>query len=171
MADLTKQPRVGRGLLFALAAIPLGIVIWVVIWELGYVASLASFVIAGAALWLYEKGAGAEPSRKAGVGLVGIFIGGVVLAFLAGMVVDGWMYYNGKDGQQLGSSVELSTGQKLQYIVEDMQQPKLWEGYSNDILLTLLFTAIGGGYIVLTLFKNPKSANQDKAATNPTKSS
>ena len=156
MPDETKQPKTGRGLLFALAAIPLGIVVWVIIWELGYVASLASFVITGAAVWLYEKGAGAPPSRKAGIGLVGICLLGVILAFISGIFADGWSYYGSTDYLSQGG-LELSTSEKLQYVAEVMRQPQLWEAYTNDIVLTLLFTALGGGYIFFRLFKNRNS--------------
>ena len=59
MVPVTEN--VGRGVLFSLLAIPVGVAAAVLIWQLGFIASITSFAIAAGAAWLYTRGAGAAP--------------------------------------------------------------------------------------------------------------
>ncbi len=69
---------VTRGLLFALIALPLGVILFVIIWNLGYVASIVGFAIAFAAFFLYKKGSGGRISIRGA-----LLVGGVTLVTLA----------------------------------------------------------------------------------------
>lgn len=70
MTILPAQPtapieNVNRGTLFALGALPLGVIAWVLLQQLGFVFIFAAlgYGIAWAALFLYQKGSGGGISR------------------------------------------------------------------------------------------------------------
>ena len=69
---------VTRGLLFSLIALPLGVILFVIIWNLGYVASIVGFAIAFAAFFLYKKGSGGRISVRGA-----LLVGAVTLVTLA----------------------------------------------------------------------------------------
>jgi hypothetical protein len=77
-----------RGTLFALIAVPLGIAVWLLIWGIGFIASIVAFGVAAAAVFLYRFGS------RGRVGLVGavivtvITLGTMALAFFAGIAWD-----------------------------------------------------------------------------------
>jgi len=65
-----------------MGAVVAGIVLTVVIWRLGFIASITSFALAGGAVFLYDKGAGTVP-RKGLIPLVLLILAGVVASFFA----------------------------------------------------------------------------------------
>lgn len=79
---------VGRGTVVALLAVPAGIIVWVIIWSIGIVASIVSFGVAYLALFLYRLGSGGPVSRAGAVRITIITLGTVVLAIIAGLVSD-----------------------------------------------------------------------------------
>ncbi|NTW42433.1 MAG: hypothetical protein HGA44_21590 [Cellulomonadaceae bacterium] len=76
-----------RGALFALATIPVGVLVWVVLWSLGFIASLVAAMVAFLAMWLYVRGAG-RLSRAGAVVVVVITVTTLMLAFFGGIVLD-----------------------------------------------------------------------------------
>ena len=50
--------QVGRGIALALIALPLGVVVWVLLWSIGFVSSIVALGVALAALSLYRRGSG-----------------------------------------------------------------------------------------------------------------
>ena len=87
------RERVGLGLLAALGAVVGGMVLTVVIAQLGFIAAVSSFVIAFGAAYLYELGAG-RPARKGLVPLVLLIVLGVVASYFAVIASDLWDAYD-----------------------------------------------------------------------------
>src|SRR5262245_22069592 len=76
------QERVALGLLAALVAVVVGVVLTVVIWRAGYIASITSLVIAIGAVYLYTLAAGSPPRRGLAPVIIFVLLG-VVLSFFA----------------------------------------------------------------------------------------
>jgi hypothetical protein len=79
---------VARGALLSLLAIPVGVVLWTLIWSVGIVASIVAFVIAIAAVWLYRRGSGGLISRSGAWIVTLVVVVTLLLSFWVGMVVD-----------------------------------------------------------------------------------
>src|SRR6478672_5679834 len=127
---------VSRGILFSLAAVPLGMAVAVLIWELGFVASISSFVIAGAAAALYTKGATRTPNRGL-VPLVLVVLGGVALSFFAVVAADLVDLYNTPQGQSLGyPSV-------VDFVSANLFTGNVLSGYGSQAVMFVLFAALG----------------------------
>lgn len=127
---------VPRGILFSLAAIPLGMVTAVLIWKAGFVASISSFVIAGSAVFLYRKGAMATP-RRGLVPLVAVIVVGVVASFLAIVGADLVDYYYSPEGQGLGY------GSVVDFVSANLFNLDLLRSYGSDLGMFALFAALG----------------------------
>ena len=84
------EPRenVGRGALFSLATIPAGVAVWVLLWGLGFIASIVAALVAFLAVRLYVWGAG-RLSRVGAVVVVAVTVVTLALAFFGGIVLDG----------------------------------------------------------------------------------
>ncbi len=80
--------RVLPGLLLSLVAIPVGVVLWVIIWNFGFVSALVGFAIAGLAVFLYKKGSGGPIGLAGIVGVVIITLVALMLSFVAGLASD-----------------------------------------------------------------------------------
>ena len=77
-----------RGVIFALVALPAGIVAWDILWSVGFVASLVAFGVAWLAVRLYRFGLGGRISRNGAIAVTVITIVALVLAFVSGFVID-----------------------------------------------------------------------------------
>jgi hypothetical protein len=133
-----RVENVGRGVLFSLAAVPLGVAAAVAIWQMGFIASITSFLIAAAAVWLYTRGAGAAP-RTGLVPLVAVILVGVVASFLAVVVSDMVDVWNSPEGADLGWP-SLSS-----FILGNIFDPGVLSSYGTDMLMF-------GGFAVLGVF-------------------
>jgi hypothetical protein len=92
----TPSENVPRGTLLALLIIPAGIIVWVIIWGLGFIASIVALGIAIGALWLYRLGSGGRISRAGAVRVTVITVVALLLAFWAGLVSDVLPLYAGQ---------------------------------------------------------------------------
>lgn len=79
---------VNRGTVVALAAIPVGVIVWTVVWTLGAILSIITFGMAYLAMFLYKLGSGGTMSRAGAVRVTIITVIGVVLSIIAGLVSD-----------------------------------------------------------------------------------
>ena len=77
-----------RGTLVSLLIVPIGVVVWVLIWNLGFVAGIVGFGIAVGALFLYRFGSGGIVSRGGAVRVVLVTLATVLLAMFASVVSD-----------------------------------------------------------------------------------
>jgi len=115
-----RPENVLSGALFALIAVPLGVVILALLSSIGFVASIVGFLVAFAAVWLYRRGSGGVISR---VGawivtaivvvtlLLGIWVSFVV-AFAGGLgklsnigMPDFWPQFNANLSDEISSNV------------------------------------------------------------------
>jgi len=140
-----------KGVLVSLAVIPVGVALWVVLWNFGFIASLVSFGIAYGALWLYTLvSSNQQPTRRDAFLLLGVILLGVVLSFLAGMISDAWSVYTEfVDGAQFFSADFWS------FTMEGLSNPDVWSDYMVDMLISLVFAALGTGALIRGLFARP----------------
>jgi len=131
-----QRELVSRGIVFSLGAIPVGMAAAVLIWKLGFLASISSFVIAAGAAFLYTKGAGAPP-RKGLVPLVMVVLVGVVASFFAIVASDLGEYYGTPTGQSLGYPSEFD------FVKANIFNFDVLSTYGNELLMFVLFAALG----------------------------
>ncbi|WP_202627620.1 hypothetical protein [Cellulomonas sp. APG4] len=86
---LPAEPRenVGRGALVALLTVPAGVAVWVLVWGMGFIASIVGFGVAFLALRLYVWGAG-RISRVGALVVLAVTVVTLLLAFFGGIVYD-----------------------------------------------------------------------------------
>jgi hypothetical protein len=77
-----------RGTLLALLAIPAGIIVFVLVWNLGFVSAIVGFAVAFAASFLYRFGSGGRVSIRGAIVVTAITVGTLVLAFLIAIASD-----------------------------------------------------------------------------------
>lgn len=134
-APANPSELVGRGLLFAAAAIPIGVLITAVIAKLGFVAAISSLILAGLAAFLYTKGAGTAPYKGA-IPLVGLIVVGLVLSFMSIIAVDAWTYASSPEGASLG----MTPGELVRTA---LLSPEVYAGYAKEALLFVVFAVLG----------------------------
>ena len=79
---------VNRGTVVALAAIPVGVIIWTIVWTLGAILSVITYGVAFLAMFLYKLGSGGTISRAGAVRVTIVTIVTVALSIIAGLVSD-----------------------------------------------------------------------------------
>lgn len=137
-----------RGAVFSLAVIPLGVIAWLVLWEMGWIASAVAFIAAAGAARLYVLGTGGAISR-AGVWVVaGVTIVTLLLSFLGSMLLDAARFLGG--GSPLTMLADTQTWDLLAYNLETNRE--LVNGYAGDFLLALLLSALGCFFTLRQLF-------------------
>ena len=145
---------VGRGLLFSLAVIPVGIVIWTLISMTGFITSLVAFAVSAGAVWLYRKGSGGRVSFKGVIVIAAITLVTLVLALLAGFA------WNEAAGLAEGSDVST---------LELLSTPFFWAVFGEylpeilglnilNILLALVFGVLGAFSVLRAVFKEAAAA-------------
>lgn len=93
MTEYAAQPTqpvedINRGTVLALLAIPAGVIVFVIIWSIGFIASAVTLGVAYLAMFLYQRGSGGMVGR-AGAIRVAIITGvTVVLSIIAGLISD-----------------------------------------------------------------------------------
>ena len=131
------RERVGLGLVGALGGVILGAVLSVVVWELGFIASITSFVMAAGAVYLYGQLAGGPPRR----GLVPLLL--IILLGVAGtfFVLVGWDAAKAYDDltQQYGAS-QMS---KAEFVRDSITDTEILGAYAKDMLLFFGFAVLG----------------------------
>lgn len=148
--ELPSGPeRVGRGVLFSLGGVVVGIVATVVLWQLNFIAAFTSLLMAWACIWLYVKGAG-QPPRKGVFAVVGVILVGVVLSLVAAVSSDAVVYANEYFGQP-------SISDYTDTIVLVLSTPEVWAEYSTSIAMYVLFAALGTVGIIMQLARGKQT--------------
>jgi hypothetical protein len=127
---------VPRGILFSLGAIPLGIAASVLIWKLGFVASISSLLMAGVGAFLYVKGAGTTP-RKGIVPLIAVILVGVAASFFAIVASDLVDAYDTPAGQEAGYDSVVS------FVSGNLFYGPVLKAYTTDLVMVVIFAALG----------------------------
>lgn len=131
----TREERVGRGVLFSLGGIVVGVVLTVVLWKIGFFASITSFAMAYATVWLYAKGAGAPP-RKGVPAVIGVIVVGVVVSLSSIVAADALDY--------LASDYPDATlAQKADFVLYNILRPEVWQDYTSSAAMFVIFAALG----------------------------
>lgn len=150
-APAPATERVGRGMLFALAAVVGAILLTIVLFEAGFLAAFSGLVVASGSVALYMKGAGTVPHRGL-KSLVALIVIGAVAAILAAIFVDLWRGYD-KIQHQMGS-VPVSRGD---FISREMTH-YLFQDYGKDIAFYALFVVLGSYGTVRRLIASRRHA-------------
>src|SRR3954451_23687257 len=79
---------VPRGPIFPLLITPAGVIVWTVIWAIGFIASIVALGVAIGALALYRLGSGGRISRTGAIRVTVITIITLLLSFVVGIVSD-----------------------------------------------------------------------------------
>lgn len=123
---------VGRGLLFSLGGVIAGIVLTVLVWQLGFLASITSFALAWLAVFLYTKGSGGG-LRRGVIPLLALVLVGVLAAFLACIAWDAYRYW-----QEHGLG-----GSAAEFVIGATFDPAVLSQYGPQFLMFLLFAGLG----------------------------
>lgn len=144
-----------RGFLLSLVVVPVGIAIWLVVWNLGYIASIVALVIAFGAYFLYKKGSGGRISIRGALLVALVTVATIVLAFFAGQVSDvvtrisrstGASWFEVLGWQGLGGEV-----------VQTLTSPSFAPVVLGDAGMTALFGVIGCVGVIVTAFREAKA--------------
>lgn len=139
------------GLLLALLSIPTGIVLWIILWNFGFMASFVSFVIAWLAVYLYTLGSKKEVSKRTAPYLLAIILVGIVLSFIGGMALDAVKFY--VEGSDVGLMQAILTTDFWLFFADNLfSNGELWSSYVVDIIIALVFGVLGCFGIVKYLF-------------------
>src|SRR3954469_4155893 len=94
-----------RGVIFALIALPAGVIVWDILWGFGFIASIVAFGIAYLAVRLYRFGSGGRVTRSGAIAIAVITIGTLIIAFISGFAVDRLGEYTRVSGQSIPESL------------------------------------------------------------------
>ncbi|UKA49810.1 hypothetical protein LFT48_20670 [Arthrobacter sp. FW305-123] len=146
------QEDIGRGTLFALAALPIGVILWMILWNFGWMTSLVTYAAAFMAAKFYVVGAGAL-SRK-GVWMVAVVTAATALvSFLGGVWLDAVKFLGREPLAMVMSSEPWALmADNFAY------NPDFIGGYIGDFLLALLFGALGCFFTLRQLFAETKGS-------------
>lgn len=135
--QMVQEPRerVGLGLLAALVAVVVGAVLTVVLWRLGFIASITSFAIAFGAIWLYSLVSGSVPRKGLGP-LIALILAGVVLSFFAVVASDLSEAYD----KLIAGHFDVS---RRQFISDNIFDGEVLSSYSKDMAMFGVFAVLG----------------------------
>lgn len=134
--------------MFAAAAIPVGVVAWLVLWDLGWMASLVAFLASAGAARLYVLGTGGMISRRGVWVVVTVTVVTVLLSFLGSMLLDMAHFLGG--GSPVNMLAEAQTWELLGFNLATNRD--LVNTYAGDFMLGLLFSALGCFFTLRRLF-------------------
>ena len=136
-AQLAPAPpeRVGRGILFSVLAVVLGAALAGAVYQLGFIASITSWLMAFAAVWLYVKGAGAPP-RAGIVPLIIVIVVGVAISLFTML------------GVSLYSAIandypDAAFGEIMPVVADNLLYGPVRQAFATDALISVAFAALG----------------------------
>lgn len=135
-----------RGTIFALAALPVGVILWMVIWSLGFLASIVSFAAAFLAAKLYVAGARSLGRRGAWV-VAGVTASTILVSFGGGVWLDAVAYLGGEPWTMVMDPEPFALIEYNFY-----NNPDFMGGYLKDFLMALLFGGLGCFFTLRQLF-------------------
>jgi len=160
--DFENKPaeNVARGTLLTLLVIPVGVVVWLLIWNFGFVAGIVTYGVALLAVVLYKLGAGFV-SRAGAVRVTVITLITIALSLFAGLVSDVAVFV----GKELGIS-------QFAAVLE----PDFWP-FFTDVMFTQgaieeyapqLLIAVGIGLLgCFSILRNAFKATAPEPAPSP----
>jgi asparagine N-glycosylation enzyme membrane subunit Stt3 len=142
-----------RGLLLALLAVPVGVALWLILWQWGFIASIVFFAVAYLAVRLYRIGARRTLVVPAAVwGIVAIIVATLVLSLLAEI----WAELLRASGFGLGDA--LTSARFWAAYGRLISTPSVWTDELPTIVLSLVFAALGSYRTILRLVREAKGS-------------
>ncbi len=141
------KENVGRGVLFSLGGILVGMVGGALLYQLGLIGSIVGIVMAFAVLILYTRGAGTDPRK----GIVP-----VIIVIILGLLIS-WTFTLGTELfiEALGKGA--SVGEALQFASMYALDGRVWSLAKADAIRFFIFGVIGLALTTGTMIKSLKS--------------
>jgi hypothetical protein len=130
-----------RGTLLALIVVPVGITVWVIVWNIGIIASIVSFGIAWGAVQLYRLGSGGAVSRIGAIIVSVITLVTVGLAIFAGIVSEAAIALG--EGAGVGPVDALMSAEFWPYFNYVLALPEVQAQLLPKVLIAIGFGALG----------------------------
>ena len=156
------EENVTRGTLLALLVIPLGVIVWTIIWNVGFIASIVSFGVAVLAVFLYRRGSGGTISRGGAIRVILIVIVTVALSLFVGVVSEVAIALGDVAG--ISPIDALTAPQFWPVFNQILAEPDVQKELLPAIGLGILFAALGCFSTLRRAFKG--TAAQQAAATD-----
>lgn len=128
---------VAKGMFFAIGAVLVGVLLTIILWRAGFIAAITNYVLAAGAIFLYSKGAGANPKRGL-VPVILLIVVGIVIAFFGVVASDAWDAYS--DGTARFGSLGQS---RFSFITDNIFRGEVLKSYGKDIAMFAIFAALG----------------------------
>ena len=156
MTNLPAQPAtpiedVNRGTVVALLAIPAGIIVFVLVWSIGFIASAVTLGVAYLARFLYLLGSGRAIGRTGAVRVTIITIATVILSIVAGLITDVALAIS--QVAQISPIEALSVPQFSQVLEVYLTEPELQYSPWPSVLIALGFGLLGCFSILRATFR------------------
>ena len=154
---------IARGTVFALIALPLGVLAWLLIWSFGFVASIVAFAVAVAAAFFYRVGSGGRIGKLGGWLVTIVTVVTLAVAWFAGLALDVVRFISDNSGV---SWINAFTGPYFSefyaLVLEDSEGDLV-----GSALLTILFGALGAFSVLRSVFRQAKADAAVPMATPP----
>lgn len=141
---------VQRGVIFAMLALPVGVLAWDILWGVGFVASIVAFGVAYLAVRLYRFGSGGRISRNGAIAIAAITIGTLVIAFISGFAVEFVGQYSRISGASIPESLVSSQFWGIVFTAMTSSQALI------SLLLAAAFGALGCFSILRGAFRQTR---------------
>ena len=140
-ASVPAPEDVNRGTVVALLAIPVGIIVFVLIWSIGFIASAVTLGVAYLARFLYVLGSGGGISRLGAIRVAIITIVTVILSVVAGLISD--VALGISQVTDLSPIEALTSSRFSEVFTAYLTEPELQYSPWPSVLIALAFGAIG----------------------------
>jgi hypothetical protein len=142
---------INRGTLLALVAIPVGIIAFVIIWNLGFIASIVTLGVAYLAIFLYQRGSGGTIGRAGAVRVAIITIVTICLSIFAGIVSSVAIGF----GEAAGISpfAAIADPQFGTIFSATMADTEVQGELVKSVLIALAFGALGCFFVLRSVFR------------------
>ena len=146
-----------RGSLLALLALPAGVIVFTLIWNLGFISAIIGFGVAFLAFFLYRLGSGGRISMKGAAIITAITLGTLIVSFIFANVSDIATVY----AQTFGISwIEVMLAPDFAPIAFSvLTSPEGLAAIAGNAALTLLFGALGCFTVLRGAFKEARAAS------------
>jgi hypothetical protein len=150
-----------RGIKFAFGGIAIGLAIWLLIWQIGFIATASMWVMAWLTVDFYERGAG-RIDRKSAYIIIALIASGVLLAILSSMVAD--LASAAMQDEEIGQHNLLwllYNGGFWRYVTANIVGNfEFLSSYGSTILWTVVFALAGSYSTVAQVFIDTKPKPQ-----------
>jgi len=156
-AAVLPPENVLRGSLLALLALPAGVIVFTLIWNLGFISAIIGFGVAFLAFFLYRFGSGGRISMKGAAIITAITLGTLIVSFIFANVSDIATVY----AQTFGISwIEVMLAPDFAPLaIGLLTSPEGFAAIAGNAALTLLFGALGCFTVLRGAFKEARTAS------------